>query len=101
MKNIFSIGLGLTFLALASTAQAGSCGGGNQSHSKEEMAMHIFDKADANSDGFITLEEHDAAKLSKYGTKFGAYDTDQDKRISKKEYMAMFAKHHGDGSKGA
>lgn len=102
MKNIFSIAVGILVLSSGTTVYAGSCGGGDHSHpSKEKMAMQIFEKADTNNDGFITLKEHDAAKLSKYGTKFGAYDIDKDERISKNEYMATFRRHHGDGSKGA
>ena len=102
MKNIFGIGLGILILTSGASVYASSCGGGDHSHpTKQKMAMQIFDKADTNSDGFITLEEHDAAKLSKYGTKFDTYDTDKDKRISKEEYMTTFNMHHGDGSKGA
>ena len=102
MEKMCGIGLGLLLITSGASAYASSCGGGNHSHpSMQKMALQIFDKADTNSDGFITLEEHDAAKLSKYGTQFEAYDTDNDNRISKDEYMTTFNTHHGDGSKGA
>jgi hypothetical protein len=104
MKNMFSIGLGLLILTSGVSVSASSCGDGDHSHlSKEKMAimaMQIFEKADANSDGFITSDEH-TDELAKYGTKFSAYDTNKDERISKKEYMATFNKHHSDGSRGA
>lgn len=104
MKNMFSIGLGLLILASSVSVSASSCGEGDHSHpSKEKMAvtaMQVFEKADANNDGFITPDEH-TAELAKYGTKFSAYDTNKDKRISKKEYKATFNKHHSDGSRGA
>ena len=104
MKYVVSIGLGLLILTSGVSVSASSCGEGVHSHPSKEkmavMAMQVFEKADANSDGFITLDEH-TAELAKYGTKFSAYDTNKDERISKKEYMATFNKHHSDGSRGA
>ena len=103
MKNIFSIGLGLLILTSSVSVSANNCGEGDHSHlPKEKMAVKallVFEKADANSDGFITRHEH-TAKLAKYGTRFSVYDINNDERISKKEYMATFYKHHSDGSMG-
>ena len=104
MKYVFRIGLGLLLLTSGVPVSASSCGDGDHSHPSKEkmavMAMQVFKKADANSDGVVTPDEH-TAELAKYGTKFSAYDTNKDERISKKEYMATFNKHHGDGSRGA
>ena len=104
MKYVVCIGLGLLILTSGVSVSASSCGEGEHSHPSKEkmavMAMQVFEKADANSDGFITRHEH-TAKLAKYGTRFSVYDTNKDERISKKEYMATFNKHHSDGSRGA
>ena len=104
MKYVFGMGLGLLMLTSGVSVSASSCGEGNHSHPSKgkmaAMAMQVFEHADANSDGFITPDEH-TAELAKYGTKFSDYDTNDNKRISKKEYMAIFNKHHSDGSRGA
>jgi len=95
MKNInFFLALGLPFF-INMNAIASSCDNGDHVHSSnEKIAKHIFEKADVDGDGFITLEEHTAASLSKFGTKFSVFDSDNDKRISIQEYMKTFKRFH-------
>ena len=81
-------------------ALASSCDNGDHIHSSnEKIAKHIFEKADIDGDGFITLEEHTAASLSKFGTKFSVFDSDNDKKISLQEYMKTFKHFHPNGKK--
>ena len=83
MKSmIFLLALSLPF-SVNMNAIASSCDNGDHVHSSnEKIAKHIFEKADVDGDGFITFEEHTAAGLSKFGTKFSVFDSDNDKRIS-------------------
>ena len=98
MKYItFLLALGCTF-SINMNALASSCDNGDHIHSSnEKIAKHIFEKADIDGDGFITLEEHTAASLSKFGTKFSVFDSDNDKRISLQEYMKTFKHFHPNG----
>ena len=100
MKHIiFLLALGCTF-SINMNALASSCDNGDHIHSSnEKIAKHIFEKADIDGDGFITLEEHTAASLSKFGTKFSVFDSDNDKRISLQEYMKTFKHFHPNGKK--
>ena len=100
MKYItFLLALGCTF-SINMNALASSCDNGDHIHSSnEKIAKHIFEKADIDGDGFITLEEHTAASLSKFGTKFSVFDSDNDKRISLQEYMKTFKHFHPNGKK--
>ena len=95
MKNIiFLLALGLPFF-INMNAIASSCD--NVHSTNEKIAKHIFEKADVDGDGFITLEEHSAANLSKFGTKFSVFDSDNDNRISIQEYMQTFKRFHPNG----
>ena len=94
---IFLLALGCTF-SINMNALASSCDNGDHIHSSnEKIAKHIFEKADVDGDGFITLEEHTAASLLKFGTKFSVFDSDNDKRISIQEYMKTFKHFHRNG----
>ena len=96
---IFLLALGCTF-SINMNALASSCDNGDHIHSSnEKIAKHIFEKADIDGDGFITLEEHTAASLSKVGTKFSVFDSDNDNRISLQEYMKTFKHFHPNGKK--
>ena len=96
---IFLLALGCTF-SINMNALASSCDNGDHIHSSnEKIAKHIFEKADVDGDGFITLEEHTAASLSKFGTKFSVFDSDNDKRISLQEYMKTLKHFHPNGKK--
>ena len=98
---IFLLALGCTF-SINMNALASSCDSGDHIHSSnEKIAKHIFEKADIDGDGFITLEEHTAASLSKFGTKFSVFDSDNDKRISIEEYMKTFKRFHPNGKEGS
>ena len=98
---IFLLALGCTF-SINMNALASSCDNGDHIHSSnEKIAKHIFEKADIDGDGFITLEEHTAASLSKFGTKFSVFDSDNDKRISIEEYMKTFKRFHPNGKEGS
>ena len=95
MKNIiFLLALGLPFF-INMNAIASSCD--NVHSTNEKIAKHIFEKADVDGDGFITLEEHSAASLSKFSTKFSVFDSDNDNRISIQEYMKTFKRFHPNG----
>ena len=94
---MFLLALGLPF-SVNLNAIASNCNNGDHTHSSnEKIAKHIFEKADIDGDGFITLEEHTAASLSKFGTKFSVFDSDNDKRISIEEYMKTFKRFHPNG----
>ena len=96
-KILFLVALGLPF-SININAVASSCNNDDHIHSSNEIiAKHIFEKADVDGDGFITLEEHTAANLSKFGTKFSVFDSDNDKRISIEEYMKTFKRFHPNG----
>ena len=47
-----------------------------------------FERADKNSDGFLTREEMDAAHKEKLDNMFGKLDTDKDGKLSKTELEA-------------
>ena len=102
MKNIiFLLALGFPF-SINFNAIASSCDNGDHIHSNnEKIAKHIFEKADVDGDGFLTLEEHTDANLSKFGTKFSVFDSDNDKRISIEEYMKTFKRFHPNGKEGS
>ena len=53
MKNLTATLVFTSALAFSPSLYAGSCGGGDHTHSAQEKAMSIFNKADNNSDGFI------------------------------------------------
>ena len=101
MKNLTAALVFTSVLAFSPSLYAGSCGGGDHTHSVQEKAMSIFDKADNNNDGFINTGEFSAAKLSKYGSTFANLDLNKDKQISKEEYMEVFNRHHPKKSAGA
>ena len=101
MKNLTATLVFTSVLAFSPSLYAGSCGGGDHTHSAQEKAMSIFNKADNNSDGFINAGEFNAAKLSKYGSTFTTLDLNKDKQISKEEYMEVFNRHHRKKSAGA
>ncbi len=98
MKNIiFLLALGLPFSNNMS-AIASCCDNVDHVHSSnEKIAKHIFEKADVDGDGFIILVEHTAASLSKFGTKFRVFDSDNDNRIFIEEYMETFKRFHPNG----
>ena len=94
---MFLLALGLPF-SVNMNAIASSFNNGDHIHSSnEKIAKHIFEKADVDGDGFITLEEHTAASLSKFGTKFSVFDSDNDKKNSIEEYMKTFKRFHPNG----
>lgn len=54
-------------------------------------AMHMFDRADGNKDGKVTLSEASAAALKH----FDEVDTNHDKQVMADERRAFHAKKHG------
>ena len=89
MRSLFFTSAILTAaLATASTAQQAS---------PQDIAAHLFAKADADDDGFITAEEYEAAGFSRFGGSFAALDGDVDGAVSESEYIAAFARHHAPG----
>lgn len=77
-------------LALAVPALAGS----DQPGGAKNVVQHIFDAADTDGDGVLTLSEYEAAGLKRYGVSFKAYDTNQDGVTSWQEYLTLYEQHH-------
>ncbi len=67
MKNITATLVFTSVLAFSPSLYAGSCGGGDHTHSAQEKAMIIFNKADNNSDGFINAGEFNTANCPNTG----------------------------------
>lgn len=61
---------------------------------KMDVAKHIFEKADTNNDGILTTAEHDAADLGKYGADFSIFDTNEDGKVTLKEYKEVYDRFH-------
>ena len=60
-----------------------------------EMAKLVFERADADGNGFLSREEHRAAGLARYGVSFRDFDLNLDSRVTLSEYLAAFRRYHG------
>ncbi|MEL7466654.1 MAG: hypothetical protein AAFN79_21450 [Pseudomonadota bacterium] len=86
-KSLLAIGL---IAGLASPVMA-------EQPSPQEIAAHLFSKADADGDGVMTAEEYDASGFSRFGGSFKALDGDVDGAVSEEEYIDAFSRHHSPG----
>ena len=78
------------FLAASGTAAAG------EAQSALDMAKHIFDSADSDKNGALTINEHKAAGLGRLGAEFSTFDLDKDSKVTWEEYKTVFERHHSD-----
>jgi hypothetical protein len=62
-----------------------------------DVAEIIFTSADANEDGIMTMSEHDAAGLDRWGSAFSDLDLNGDGLVSRNEYRIFFEMRHKPG----
>ena len=59
-----------------------------------KIAQHIFEKADTDKNGVLTISEHKSAGLDRFGASFADFDVDRNSKITWDEYKALFQRHH-------
>ncbi len=82
----------VTIAALAGFASGPALAGEQPSPLK--IAQHIFEKADTDDNGVLTINEHKAAGLGRFGASFADFDVDQNSEVTWDEYRALFERHH-------
>ncbi len=82
----------ITLAALASLATGSAFAGEKPSPLK--IAQHIFEKADTDKNGVLTINEHEAAGLGRFGASFADFDVDRNSEVTWDEYRALFERHH-------
>lgn len=91
-SNTLALLLVLTLALFASPALSAPFGGGGSSG--ESVVSHIFEVADTDEDGVLSLEEYGSAGLEDFGLSFEACDGDADGRITADEYLDVYRRHH-------
>ena len=87
--------LGLAFVSLAAVVStAATAGGSCSSRDGASVVQHIFDMADTDKDGELSLAEYDAADLGRYGVTFVETDRDGNGTTSLDEYLDLYLRIH-------
>ncbi len=90
------------FAAAALACLAVSPASAGDGASPLKVAQHVFEKADTDNNGVLTIAEHESAGLGRFGASFADFDADRNEEITWDEYKALFQRHHKvDGERAA
>ena len=89
MRMIATLSLAALFLNTSPAAAGEGC-----PQNAEAAVRRLFEGADANQDGALTLAEYEDAGLQEFGVSFEESDLDANGLTSASEYLELYRKHH-------
>jgi len=79
---------------LATSVQAGSCGGGDHAQNPKEMAIKYFKQMDANGDEVITKLEFGSSPMAKMVKSFHVLKPNEKGEVKKQNFIEVFVEVH-------